>query len=197
MDACVCVRVCHKETQAHTYTQTDGNTRTNTENSVSHPCRACAHKAANVKGAGGCWQGGFELLRLTNVPSYFQAPMNRWLINLRTEQGLLVGTIMHSERGKVWKREKETETRPVDRFGEILDLTDQRSPFAWAFMFTLAGCWENCWSFEGDMVFSSDDKDRIIKNNLKNYNYQCILCFLKPNSVFANKQWCFQNVTID
>lgn len=62
VDACVCVCASYKATQTHTHTQTDGNTRSNRKKkkSVSHPCRACAHRAASVRGAGGRWgvEGG-------------------------------------------------------------------------------------------------------------------------------------------
>ena len=92
----LCVCACNKATQTHTHAQTDGNTRCNRKKkkkkSVSHPCGACAHRAASVRGAGGCWGGGgwrmeeggrgaWVALVDKCPPSYFQAPVSRWLIN--------------------------------------------------------------------------------------------------------------------
>lgn len=117
---CVCITKKHRHTPTHRQMETHAQTEKFSESSMQSLCP----QAASVKGAGGCWGGGLELLWLTNAPSYFQAPMSRWLINLRTAQGLLLGTMTRSEREKVWKREKQAETRPVEGFSEILYFTD-------------------------------------------------------------------------
>lgn len=61
VDACVCVHVTkqHKHTPTHRQMETHAATEKK-KKSVSHPCRACAHRAASVRGAGGRWgvEGG-------------------------------------------------------------------------------------------------------------------------------------------
>ncbi len=87
MHVCVCVCVCCKETQAQTYTQTDGSTRTHrkvSESSMQGLCpRGCQCEGCRwMLGDEGRGRG------LTNVPSYFQASMSRWLNNRKEAQGL-------------------------------------------------------------------------------------------------------------
>lgn len=61
MRVCVCVQVTkqHKHTPTHRQMETHAATEKK-KKSVSHPCRACAHRAASVRGAGGRWgvEGG-------------------------------------------------------------------------------------------------------------------------------------------
>ena len=54
---CVCVTKQHKHTPTHRQMETHA-AREKKKKSVSHPCRACAHRAASVRGAGGCWGVG-------------------------------------------------------------------------------------------------------------------------------------------
>lgn len=108
----LCLRACARVPKKHMHTPTGRQMETHapTEESVIHPCRACAHKAASTTGAGGCRGGRLESLWLTNVPSYFQAPVSRWLINLRTSPELLIETA-----AKEWERKKHVKEREIYR----------------------------------------------------------------------------------
>lgn len=90
MRVCVCTLQSNTNTHPHTDRWKHTQQQKKKKKSVSHPCRACAHRAASVRGAGGRWgvEGGGGWRGVAWVaaadkcpPSYFQAPLSRWLIN--------------------------------------------------------------------------------------------------------------------
>ena len=113
---CVCVTKQHKHTPTHRQMETHA-AREKKKKSVSHPCRACAHRAASVRGAGGCWgvEGGGGL---TNVPllTFKLLWAGDWSI-LRT-----------STKNSSTARDRNTRERTNINQGRATDSTNERCP---------------------------------------------------------------------